>query len=354
MPDDERTGFSPTSDSEATVTTPRDHRRPLRGVIARAALAAGLLLVPAAPAAAAPINDNYLASTQMQRSDGSVARQYGEIVDTTGATTQADLFNPDRDGAPLGGGAAEGTTCGATTFGATVWFDFAPEIAGGAEITTAGYDTVVTVYEFDARTARITRTVTCADAPGGGEQVLLPRVRRGTQYTIQVGGAAAATGRLDFKFSFFGDRDADGVLDEAPDRCPAVAGVSEAGGCLPRLGSAPRVRWLAAPGGVRVATLAVGSLPRGARVEARCRRCGRSQVRVARGSSVSLTRFAGTTLPNGARLELLVTRPRTASGRYRYGAIGNYFRYDVRAGALGSRVDRCLKPGSKVPRRRCV
>jgi hypothetical protein len=185
-----------------------------------------------------------------------------------------------------------------------------------------------------------------------GEDVLVPKVRRGAHYTIQVGGAGAAIGMLDFKFNFYGDRDEDEVLD-LTDKCPLIPGVSEAGGCPPELRAAPRVGWAGAAGGVRLERLSVLSVPTGARVEARCRRCGLRQVRVAHGRVVGLSQFAGRLLPNGAALELLVTRAHTPGGRYRYGAVGNYYRYTVRGGRLSPRIDRCLKPGSTTPRKRC-
>jgi hypothetical protein len=303
--------------------------------------------------AAAPVNDNYLASTQMVEADQSVKREFHEVLDTTAATVQADIFDPDSQGAPLGGGPLETTRCGQSTYGATVWYDLAPEIPGGAEILASGYDTVVTVYEYDVTTAAIKRVVTCSDQPGAGEDVLLPKLARGSHYTIQVGGAGVARGMLDFKFSFFGDRDGDGVLDETPDKCPTVRGISEAGGCPPVLHAAPRIRYRDAPGGIRLTAVSVSGLPFGARVEARCTRCGKAQVRVAKRPIIAMTQFVGRVVPTGARLEFFVTHARTTTGRFRYGAIGDHFRYPIRASGLGARVDRCLNPGSMTPRTRC-
>jgi hypothetical protein len=334
------------------TSTLRRHRRAQQIVRWLGGFAVASVLVPAAAWAAAPLNDNYLASTQMMRSDGTVTREFHEVVDTSAATVQPDLFDPDKEGMKLGGGPAENIRCGQSEFGATVWYDFAPEVAGGVEIVAGGYDTVVSVYEYDVRTAKITRAVTCANRPGAGEDVLVPKVKRGAHYTIQVGGAGATAGMLDFKFSFYGDRDEDDVLDLS-DKCPRIPGVSEAGGCPPELRVAPRVGWTTAAGGARLERLSVLSVPVGARVEARCRRCGLRQVRVAHGPVVSLPQFVGRLLPDGAALELLVTRAHTSAGRYRFGAVGNYFRYTVRNGRLSARTDRCLQPGSTTPRRRC-
>jgi hypothetical protein len=331
----------------------RPHRHARRIVRWMVGFAAAAVIVPGTAWAATPPNDNYLASTQMTRADGTVAREFHDVVDTSAATVQPDLFEPDREGMKLGGGPVENTRCGQSTFGATVWYDFAPEVSGGVEIVAGGYDTVVSVYEYDVKTAKITRTVTCANKPGTGEDVLLPKVEGGKHYTVQVGNAGATPGALDFKFNFYGDRDEDDVLDLS-DRCPTVRGVSEAAGCPPELRTATLAPYVTASGGARMQRLSVLRVPVGARVEARCRRCGLRQVRVAKGPVVTLSKFAGPVLPNGAVLEILVTRARTSSGRYRYGAIGNYYRYTIRGERLSARVDRCLKPGSTTPRKRCV
>jgi len=191
-------------------------------------LTAALLALPATAAAAPPPNDNYLASTTI------TGEEYADTVDTTEATTQPDLFNPNRDGLPFGGAPPEETSCGATQYGKTVWYDFAPETFGGVHILASGFDAVVRVYEYDPRTALITRTVLCQnDSPGAVEDVLLPSVARGQAYTVQVGGvgagAAALAGRLEFRFEFFADQDGDGVLDAAPDRfAGSASGVNNA------------------------------------------------------------------------------------------------------------------------------
>ena len=85
-----------------------------------AALAA--LSFPAAAAAAPPVNDNYLASTAI----GLPRTELVTTVDTTEATLQADIFQPNADGQPLGGGPAEPATCNGVPFGKTVWYDLAP------------------------------------------------------------------------------------------------------------------------------------------------------------------------------------------------------------------------------------
>ena len=311
------------------------------------------LSLAATAEAAPPPNDNYLSSFQMGDGD-RVAREFRDVQNTTEATTQPDLFNPNRDGRPFGGGGPESTQCGATSYGKTVWYDLLPEVAGGVQIFASGFDTVVAVYEYDVRNARITRNLLCQnDSTGTVEEVILPEVRCGRAYTVQVGGAGGEGGALDFQFLFYPDTDADGVLDDAPDRCPRLRGVAGFGGCPPELRATPRLTWATTAGGVRFTKLEVEGVPRGARVEARCRRCGVSQSRRARRSTVSLPRFVGRAAPAGAVLELRVTMGRRGSGRYRYGAIGNYVRYVFGRGEVRSRTVRCLLPGKRAPRRRC-
>jgi hypothetical protein len=330
-----------------------DIRARLSRVFARALVLVPLALVPATAAVAAPpAGDNYLSSLQLMEGE-QVMRQFNQVVDTSEATVQGDLFNPSRDGLPLGGGGPETTSCGGTSFGRTVWFDFLPEISGGAEIMASGYDTVVAVYEYDLATSKIVRQVACENR-GAGEDLILPSVEGGRAYTVQVGGAGGAGGALDFSFLFFGDRDEDGVLDEEPDECLALPGINAAGGCPPRINASVSLSWNLTTAGLELTTALVRGAPNGARVEARCPRCGvrRAAVR-SRGRPVRLSRLAGRSAPPGAVLEVRVTQRPRGSGRYRHGAFGSYIMYVFGPEGIRSRTTRCLAPGSTKPRRRC-
>jgi len=316
------------------------------------ALAGALMGLLASSAAAAPPNDHYLSSLQMQEGD-RVARQFSEVVDTTEATVQGDLFNPNRDGIPFAGGGPEPLDCDGASLGKTVWYDFIPEVSGGAEILASGYDTVVAVHEYDPDTARITRTLVCQNS-GAGEDVILPSVEAGRAYTVQVGGLGGAGGVLDFSFLFFGDRDEDGVLDEQPDRCLSRPGIPAAGGCPPRLNASASLGWANTATGVRFTSALIRGAPRGARIELRCRRCGvRREVRRSRGKPVRMRRLIGRDAPAGAVLEIFVTQDERGRGRYRHGAFGTYLRYVFEPGGIRKRTTRCLAPGSKKPRKRC-
>src|SRR4051812_45651783 len=98
------------------------------------ATAMAVLVTPAAVSAAPPPNDNYLASTSVADASRPLPSEYSDSVDTTDATTQVDLFNPDKDGFPLGGGGAESTACGSTSYDKTAWWDFRPQSPGRVEI----------------------------------------------------------------------------------------------------------------------------------------------------------------------------------------------------------------------------
>jgi hypothetical protein len=309
-------------------------------------ITAALLALPATAAAAPPPNDHYLASTTI------TSEEYRDSVDTTEATTQPDVFDPNRDGLPFGGGDPEPASCGSgTSYGRTAWWDFEPPSDGGVQIrANGGFDVVVAVYTWSEETSRIVRRVRCQNAEAGGEDVILPRVRKGTNYTIQVGGANDAGGSLSLAFDYFPDTDGDGILDDAPDKCVRRAGIERFGGCPPELRSAPRVTYTASGTSLRITSLSVDAVPKGARVEARCKRCGRKVTRRAsRKGTLRMSGFVGRTVRAGDRIEIRVTLGRTGKGQYRHGAVGKYFRWPVEPAKLGRRVSRCLQPGSRKP-----
>jgi hypothetical protein len=309
-------------------------------------LAAALLALPASAAAAPPPNDNYLGSTTIS------GKQYRDTVDTTEATTQADTFNPSRDGLPTGGGGdPEPTSCGAgSSFGKTAWWDFEPPSPGRVRIrANGGFDVVVAVYTWNEGTSRIIRQVRCQNDEAGSEDVLIPKVRRGTDYTIQVGGANGAGGPLNFLFDYSPDTDADGILDDVPDRCRTLPGIERLGGCPPELRAAPRISYTVSGTSLRITGLSIDDVPKGARAEVSCRRCGGRKVtrRASRAGTLRMPRFVGRLVPAGDRIEVRVTLGRTGTGRYRHGAIGKLYRWPVEPGNLGRRQTRCILPGKR-------
>lgn len=309
-------------------------------------LAVAMLALPATAAAAPPPNDNYLGSTTI------TAATFRDSVDTTEAGTQADMFNPSRDGLPTeGGGGAEPTSCGpGSGYGRTAWWDFRPPSRGRMRIrAVGGFDVVVAVYTWNVRTSRITRRVRCQNDEAGSEDVLLTSVRARANYTIQVGGANGAGGPLGFLLDYLPDTDGDGTLDGAPDRCRTMPGLARLRGCPPTLRATPRITYARSGGtAVRITGLSLDHVPKGARAEVRCVRCGRKVTRRAtRTGTLRIPRFDGRVVPAGGSVEVRVTLGRTGSGRYRHGAIGKLYRWVVQPGELGERRTRCIRPGSR-------
>ena len=354
--------------SAGTGCDPRRHPIARRMAVAFGVLAACLYCSPLSTAAP-PANDNYLASTiipQVQTTSSQLAR-FKDVQDTTLASTQPDLFNPDKFGRLLGGAGPEPTTCHGTSYGKTVWYDLHPQIPGGLQIVASGFPTAVTLYQYDPQTAMIARRVQCqvsTDTSNNtlgnstiNDLLLLSELRPRRAYTIQVGGVQSGSlvdaGQLNFSLTFYPDRDADGVYDLS-DACPTLPGTGK-DGCPPQITLTPRYEYIALGSGLVLKHLLVQPIPGGARVEVRCRRCGLHQVATAgpHANSVSITGFVGRTFPAGAKLEIWVTKGRTRTGIYKYGAIGSYISYTVGSGAFGSRVTRCLLPGSRTPRTRC-
>jgi hypothetical protein len=308
-------------------------------------IAAALLALPATAAAAPPPNDNYLASTTIN------SAEYRDSIDTTDATTQRDMFNPNRDGLPFGGGDPEPTSCApGSSYGKTAWWDFKPPSDGRVQIRAeGGFDVVVAVYTWSERTSRITRRVRCQNDVAGPESVVVPRVTARTNYTIQVGGANDAGGPLGLLLDYFPDTDGDRVLDRT-DRCRTQPGLARLRGCPPRLRSSPRISYTAVGTSLRISALSIGKVPKGARAEVRCDRCGRKATRRAtRTGTLRMSGFTGRVVPAGDRIELRITLGRTGRGRYRYGAVGRYYRWPVEPGRLGRKRARCLEPGTRKP-----
>lgn len=300
------------------------------------------LALPGAALAVAPVNDDYLKSTPINRPDTRVPREDVKTsVDTTEATTQPDLFLP---GTAAGGGGPENTTCQGRAFGKTVWYDLHPDVDGALEVQTGGFNVAINLYEFDNRSAKILRAVDCSSATGTQDFIPGTRLKAKRHYTIQIGGldegAGPLGGVLGISFQFFADRDDDDVFDPL-DACPDLPGVRAAGGCPPELRSTPKLTATPTATGIIVRKLSV-SAPKGAKVEVRCRRrCSGHQVRTA--GVVSFPLLRGRALPAGAAIEIFVTKPK---------AIGTYVRYEVVRGNF-KRVDRCLRPGSHTPRKKC-
>ena len=320
------------------------------------------LTVPAvALAQAAPANDDYLFSTVLAQAltSGSSEMQLQSTEDTSDATTQADLFQPNQEGSAQTGGGPEPLTCDGATYGKTVWYDVDPMVDGGLELTTAGFPTAIAVYQWSVNTDLIARRVGCQiSASLENDFPVLTELRKGSHYTVQLGGLAAAGGiaggLLEFTAAFFPDTDGDGVLNGI-DQCPNLPGVKRFGGCPPAIQPVPRYTNTSVGSGTKLSLLRLDQIPGGSRVIVRCPRCGVRVVIHARpdASSATVAAVAGRTLAAGDHLEIWVTKAASGTGNYRYGAFGAYIDYLVGDGGLTHRVLRCLMPGSLTPMRVC-
>ncbi len=317
---------------------------PLRLCVAASLTAAALFAAPTLAAAAPPANDNYLASETIPSSP------FSSVVDTTEATTQSDLFNPSAQGQPLGGAGPESTSCNGTPIGKTVWYDLQPQDDGGVEIKTAGFDAAVAIYEWNPADSKITKLVKCENAAGATEDVILD-VKGGKAYTFQVGGVNGASGQLTFNLDYFPDGDGDGVLD-ALDDCKTTPGIQASGGCPPSLRGkvSPSLTFANSGGGIRITRLSVDGVPKGAKVTASGG--GTSQtVKAKKAGRVTLSKLVGRSARAGSAVTVKITLGRTGSGKYKFGATGVAYKWPVKAGGLGRRVQQCLHVGTgKVER----
>ena len=310
-----------------------------------------VLMAPAAASAAPPRNDNYLSSLRINTADGGLPRQFSDAADTTEATVQADTFNPNRDGVPFGGGTPEPTSCpSAANIGRTVWYDFSPPTAGGIDLSVSGFDAAIAVYEWNARTAQLGRLVACGNgASGPAEELLLqPELRARGNYTVQVGGVNGAGGPLALAWTWFPDKDGDGVLDEQPDKCPTVRGIGAFGGCPPLVAGSATITVANLSGAVQVQQMQVARLDRGSRIEVTCGRCGkRVKVRAKKAGTLRIRGFDGRRVSAGDRVSLRITRPPTGDGRYRFGAYGKVVTWRITSAGLESSKVTCTLPGSR-------
>lgn len=300
----------------ATNTRPRrpnGSRRTIAIVALATMLATGattaMTATAAAPAPVPPINDNYLSSLNINEPGKPLNRTetLRDVRNTTAATVQPDIFSP-----PSHGGPPELTGCNGVGEGKTIWYDFYPNANGLVQIqTSATFGTIMAVMPFDPKTLLPDYSQRhCAVNEPTLAGKLLVNVQAGKSYTIQVGGVNEAGGELEFLFDYL---------------VPLKRLQAEA-----TLTAAP----LAA--GVRVVSLAV-SAPKKARVEVRCTRGCRPQATTAR--NVRFPGLGGAVLPDGAALKIYVTA---------HNQIGAYIEYRI-GHASFTKVQRCLKPGSKRP-----
>lgn len=277
-------------------------------------LVLGATAVAAAQSTKAPANDAYLKSLELNQPGTPLDYKHTlrDVRDTTHATTQADIFDP-----PQSGGGAEVTKCQGTRYGTTIWYDLHPQADGTISIRTSGYDNVITLYEFDPDTLKPDvdhkRCVHRGDFPS---EQLVRKVRRGKSYTVQIGGVNGIGGSLEVLFDY------------------AMAK-------LTKVAADATLTASALPDGIMLRSLTVATSKK-ATVAVKCGgHC--KPVRKKNRATQRFPSLKGVRMPAGSQLTLRITAPNS---------IGVYIRYDVGRGSF-KKITRCLKPGSKTPRRKC-
>lgn len=269
----------------------------------------------APPAAAPPINDNYLDALNLNEPampghKGTPLNRTETLRDerdTASATVQSDILGSQP-------GPAELTGCNGVSEGKTIWYDFYPNANGLVRVrTSAAFGTVMAVMPYNPKTLlpeNNQRKCAVNQPTAAGE--LFADVQAGKSYTIQLGGVESAGGNIEFLFDY--------VVQ------------------LKRLQAEATLTAQPLTGGVRVVNLAVDA-PRKARVEVRCTSGCHPQTKTAR--STGFPGLRGAILPNGAALKIYVSAKNE---------IGAYIEYRI-AHANFTKIQRCLAPGSKRPER---
>jgi hypothetical protein len=287
-------------------------------------------LVAAFPASAAAQSDapgdSYLNAIRLNpgdpdKPDPLPAAGASFSVDTTSYGTQADVYNP-----PGRGGIQEPNRCPPTRYGKTAWaWLYTPKWVRADVRASGAFDSVLAVMPFTSPSkpklspgsgACVNRSATTTEDFGEDQPILAPG-----WFAVQAGGLRDPNGNV-----AGGPLQVTVALREPPRLTAQVSASAR------RKGAAAAVN------------LAVNA-PRGARISFGCalRKCS-----LPRSTTVSKTGkhkyLSGRAIPNGARLELRVTR---------VGYIGDYFAWSVKNGRLGRVVSRCLEPASTRPRTRC-
>lgn len=288
-----------------------------RALIALALFLAAPLTITATAAGATPVNDNYLSSLPLNNPGEQLNRTetLTDTRDTSQATTQGDVFTPNRDGAPgSGGGPAEVTACGGSLMGKTVWYDFYPDLNGVVRLRANGFNAAIAVLQFDPKTSRpVPGGRICSNASASGAEEFLANVRGNRAYSVQIGGVGGVGGPLEFLFDFI----------------PS----------FPHLKADPTLLVRPNATGVELVSLRVAA-SRGARVTVSCtRHACRKESKKAKRRAVSFKRLAGRKLKAGSTLAIRVTRK---------DSVGRYIAFKIKRGRF-TKVERCLKPGSRKP-----
>ena len=172
-----------------------------------------------------------------------------------------------------------------------------PARAGSQIRANGGFDVVVAVYTWSRALAHHPHGL-CQNDERGSEDVADPDVSAREPTTRSRSAAASNTGGpLSLLLDYFPDTRRRRRSSTTPDKCRMQPGIERFGGCPPELRSAPRIRYDGVGGGMRITGLAIDDVPKGARAEVRCGRCGRKVSRRAtRTGTLKVGGFVGRTV----------------------------------------------------------
>jgi hypothetical protein len=290
----------------------------VRRLLSAASLAAALLValslavvVHAQASSQLPVNDNYLASLNLNQPHTALNRvdTLADTRDITTATVQSDIFSPQQQGGPT-----EVTGCNGVSEGRTIWYDLYPDASGLVRIrTSADFGTVIAIMPFDPKSLLPENAGRrCAVNEVSQTRELFYPVKAGGFYTVQIGGVGASGGVVESLFDYLvkpQHLQADATLTAQP------------------LGD-----------GVRVVNLSV-SAPSKARVLVRCTKGCKGEAKTAR--VLAFSKLRGSVLANGSALKIYVTAKND---------VGAYIEYKIHGGSF-TKTQRCLAPGSSKPSR---
>jgi hypothetical protein len=287
-------------------------------------IALGLLVaLPATAAAdeqiAAPKADAYLQPVFVNSGNGLVAGdQMSFSADTTSYTTQSNLYDPrfDANNNPVKGpaGPAEPTSCGAATYGNTIWAAFHAKQYGVVDISASSqsFDEVLRVIQFADPTSNPAPDLpgSCFDGSAGFTQSASGIVFPGEWYAVQVGGTrnkkSAVGGPVQVKIAL---------------------------GPPPVVDGDAVLRWK----GSRVASLKATGVMKDATVALSCTKAACKSVKKTAAKS-KFTLLSNRTVKKGATITVRITAP---------GYIGRQLVWQVGK----SKVVSCMNPGSTKARK---
>lgn len=311
------------------IPVPKLHRAIAVTAVLIVVLSASLVGAATASAPAPPVNDNYLASLEINRPHSKLNRinTLKDVRDTASATVQRNLLDPcGKTFCPAG--PTEPTACHSVGFGNTVWYDFYPDADGVASIRTSGFDNVISLYRFNPSTVvPDLGSRTCVHQGTFPSEQLVAKVRKGAAYTFQIGGAVGSAGTP-----------AGGPLEMLFDYSVTPPGSLKADSTI-------AVRPTSS--GISLISLTVSAPHRGARIQIACGPSCRPQAKkVPRHGSTAIgfPKLKGTNLPAGTKLQIRVSAPHL---------IGVLIQYNIVAGNFRKQAPLCTEPGSKTPRRTC-